>query len=86
VGASDTAVALAIDTGAAAGTTMLYELRSDERGSIASGTASVQAAGAPLLLWVPAAALTPPGRFAVLVRDRDGSAEPTAYRFTVAAR
>jgi anti-sigma factor RsiW len=82
----DTAVALAVDLGAAAGTTVAYELRSDERGSLASGTASVQSAGAPLLLWVPAAALTPPGRYEVLVRDREGDAEPSSYRFSTAAR
>jgi hypothetical protein len=86
IGENDRAVALAVDIAATPGTTVSYELHSEERGSIASGNASVQYAGNPLLLWVPAAALTPPGRYVVLVRDREGNAEPSAYRFSVAAR
>jgi hypothetical protein len=84
VEASTPAVTLALDVDAPVGTALDYELRDAEGRTVAGGRASVQAAAAPLLLWMPTSVLDPPGRYELVLRDAAGSLMGE-YRFTTAS-
>ena len=87
LGADDPAVVLAIEADAPDGASeWLYELRDSDDRQVAAGRTSLQARGAPLLLWVPASALSRPGRYVLSLRDREDAPPLTDYPFRVVAR
>ena len=86
LGADDPAVVLAVEADAPEGAAeWLYELRGSDGRQVAAGRTSMQARGTPLLLWVPASALSRPGRYVLSLRDREGAPPLTDYPFAVVA-
>lgn len=84
--AGDPAVVLAIEADAPAGANeWRYELRTVEGKQVTAGRASVQTQGTPLLLWVPASALSQSGRYVLSLRDREDAPPLTEYSFSVVA-
>jgi hypothetical protein len=87
LGASDRAVALAIDVDApGASSALTYDLRSIDGRSIASGRLPAPPAGTPLFLLVPAWTLTPTTHYILSIRDAANASTTVAeYRFATAA-
>jgi anti-sigma factor RsiW len=79
-------VAFALDiTVADRASSLTYDFRTADGTSVASGVAAAPPVGTPLLLVVPAARLSAPGDYLIMMRDNSPAGRPLAeYRFAVA--
>jgi hypothetical protein len=81
-----TALTLALPVEVAASTPLTYELRAADGRVAASGTAKAPAAGAPLLLLLPASAVAPETHYVLAIHRLADSSPIDQFGFVVSAR